>query len=131
MIIHSLAEVTGTEREVRGPLWTSRRLLLAGDGVGFSLNDTVVHAGAELEMQYLNHVEAVYVLEGRGELTDETGETHSLEPGVLYLADAHQRHTLRAHTEFRALCVFDPPLTGREVHDERGAFPPPGQAPAR
>ncbi|MER9350042.1 ectoine synthase [Mesorhizobium sp. M0227] len=21
------------------------------------------------------------------------------------------------------VCVFDPPLTGREVHDETGAFP--------
>lgn len=126
MIIHALTDVIGTEREVTGPDWASRRLVLAVDGAGFSVNDTVVRAGAEIEMWYANHVEAVYVLEGRGEVTDhETGAVHRLEPGVLYLVDAHQRHTLRTHTEFRAVCVFDPPLTGREVHDERGAFPPP------
>jgi quercetin dioxygenase-like cupin family protein len=124
MIIHSLQEIVGIEREVQGPGWTSRRLVLAEDRAGFSVNDTVVHAGAELELWYANHVEAVYVVEGRGELLDrETGETHPLEPGVLYLADAHQRHILRAHTEFRAVCVFDPPLTGGEVHDENGVFP--------
>jgi len=124
MIVRSLEEITGTEREVRGPTWTSRRLLLARDKVGFSLNDTVVHPGTEIKMWYANHVEAVYVLEGQGELVDdETGEKYRLEPGVMYLVDAHQRHTLRAHTRFRAVCVFDPPLTGREVHDENGTFP--------
>ena len=124
MIVRSLEEVLGTEREVKGPTWTSRRLVLAREKAGFSVNDTVVNAGAEITMWYANHVEAVYVIEGRGELVDdETGEKHRLEPGVLYLVDAHQRHTLRAHTRFRAVCVFDPPLTGREVHDEDGAFP--------
>jgi quercetin dioxygenase-like cupin family protein len=124
MIVRSLNEIIGTEREVNGPTWTSRRLVLAEEKVGFSVNDTVVHAGAEIKMWYANHIEAVYVIEGEGELVDdETGEAHRLEPGVLYLVDAHQRHTLRAHTEFRAVCVFDPPLIGREVHDENGVFP--------
>jgi L-ectoine synthase len=124
MIVHSLQEIIGTEREVKGPTWTSRRMVLAEENVGFSLNDTEVPAGAEIKMWYANHIEAVYVIEGHGELVDdETGETHRLEPGVMYLADAHQRHTLRALTPFRAVCVFNPPLTGREVHDENGVFP--------
>ncbi|WP_062988099.1 ectoine synthase [Nocardia anaemiae] len=124
MIVRSLEEITGTEREVKGPRWNSRRLVLAKEKVGFSLHDTVVDAGAEIKMWYADHIEAVYVIEGRGELVDdETGERHCLEPGVMYLVDAHQHHTLRAHTRFRAVCVFNPPLTGREVHDENGAFP--------
>ncbi|MFI7667806.1 ectoine synthase [Nocardia sp. NPDC049526] len=124
MIVRSLREIIGTEREVKGPTWTSRRLVLAKEKVGFSLNDTVVGARTEIKMWYANHVEAVYVIEGRGELVDdETGEKRRLEPGMMYLVDAHQHHTLRAHTEFRAVCVFNPPLTGREVHDENGAFP--------
>src|SRR5262245_31077083 len=111
MIVRSLREITGTDREVKGPTWTSRRLVLAEEKVGFSLNDTVVEAGTELEMWYANHIEAVYVIEGRGELVDhETGAKHRLEPGMMYLVDAHQHHTLRAHTEFRAVCVFNPPL---------------------
>ena len=124
MIVRSLNEIIGTEREVKGPTWTSRRLVLAKEKVGFSLNDTVVNAGAEIKMWYANHVEAVYVIEGLGELVnDETGEKHRLMPGVMYLVDAHQQHTLRAHTQFRAVCVFNPPLTGHEVHDENGVFP--------
>ena len=124
MIVRSLKGIIGTEREVRGPNWTSRRLVLAREKAGFSLNDTVVDAGTEITMWYANHVEAVYVVEGRGELVDdETGEKYDLEPGVMYLVDGHERHTLRAHTRFRAVCVFDPPLTGGEVHDENGTFP--------
>ena len=124
MIVRTLEEVIGTEREVEGPGWTSRRLVLAAEQVGFSLHDTVVHAGAEITMWYADHVEAVYVIEGHGELLDaETGDTHPLESGVMYLVDAHQHHTLRAHTELRAVCVFNPALTGGEVHDENGAFP--------
>ncbi|MDQ0381311.1 ectoine synthase [Amycolatopsis thermophila] len=124
MIVRSLEDVIGTEREVRGPTWTSRRLVLAREKAGFSVNDTVVHAGAEIKMWYANHIEAVYVIEGRGELVDdETGAKHHLEPGMMYLVDGHERHTLRAHTEFRAVCVFNPPLTGGEVHDDNGVFP--------
>ncbi|MEU2121380.1 ectoine synthase [Nocardia niwae] len=50
MIVRSLQEIIGTEREVRGPGWNSRRLVLARERAGFSVNDTVVDAGAELEM---------------------------------------------------------------------------------
>lgn len=130
MIVRTLDEVIGTEREVHGPAWTSRRLVLAKEKVGFSVNDTVVAAGAELKMWYANHIEAVYVIEGNGELVDdETGEKYRLEPGMMYLVDAHQQHTLRALTRFRAVCVFNPPPTGREVHDDNGVFPLLPEAP--
>lgn len=96
MIVRSLRETVGTEREVRGPDWISRRLILAREKAGFSVNDTLVRAGAELKMWYANHIEAVYVLEGTGEVVDdETGQRHPLEPGVLYLLDGHEHHTLR------------------------------------
>jgi L-ectoine synthase len=124
MIVRSLAEVIGTEREVRGPTWTSRRLVLAKEKVGFSVNDTVVAAGTELRMWYANHIEAVYCIEGQGELVNEdTGEKHRLEPGTLYLLDGHEHHIVHAHTDLRTVCVFNPPCTGREVHDENGVYP--------
>ena len=53
----------------------------------------------------------------------ETGEIHPLRPGTLYALDSHERHLLRARTEMRMICVFNPPLTGREVHDSEGAYP--------
>jgi L-ectoine synthase len=102
----------------------SRRLLLAGDGQPFSMHDTVVPAGAELTMWYANHVEAVYFVDGEGELVnDETGETHPLRDGTLYVLNGHERHRVRAHTDMRAVCVFTPPVIGQETHDDDGAYP--------
>jgi L-ectoine synthase len=123
MIVQSLSDITGTERDVRTPTWRSRRFVLAGDKVGFSLHDTVLYAGTETRMWYANHIEAVYCIEGRGELVnEETGEKHRLEPGTMYLLDGHEHHTLRAHTDLRTVCVFNPPCTGREVHDDNGVY---------
>lgn len=124
MIVRTLAEVEGTDRDVEAKTWTSRRLLLAKDGLGFSLHDTCIHAGTVTDMWYRNHVEAVYCIEGTGELVDrETGQRHELAPGVLYVLDGNERHTVRAETDLRMVCVFDPPVTGREVHDADGAYP--------
>ncbi|MGH3960653.1 ectoine synthase [Mycobacterium sp.] len=124
MIVRTLSEIDGTDRDVEARTWRSRRLLLASDGQPFSMHDTVLNAGTETEMWYANHVEAVYCVGGEGELVnDETGETHPLRDGSLYLLDGHEHHRVRARTELRMVCVFTPPVTGREVHDETGAYP--------
>jgi L-ectoine synthase len=124
MIVRSVTEVTDTDRDVEAPTWRSRRLLLAKDGCRFSLHDTVLYAGTRTDMWYRNHVEAVYCIEGRGELVDrETGEHHVIEPGTLYVLDGNERHTVIAETDLRMVCVFDPPVTGAEVHDEDGTYP--------
>lgn len=124
MIVRRVQDLDNTDRDVKTETWQSRRLLLAGDGQRFSMHDTVIFAGTSTDMWYQNHVEAVYCIEGSGELVDrETGETHVLAPGTLYLLDGHERHTVIAHTQLRMVCVFDPPVTGQEVHDESGAYP--------
>lgn len=124
MILRRLGDIEGTERDVVAPTFRSRRFLLARDGQRFSFHDTVLHAGTVTEMWYQHHVEAVYCVEGTGDLVDhETGDRHEITPGTLYLLDGHERHTLRAHTDLRMICVFDPPLTGGEVHDEAGTYP--------
>lgn len=124
MIVRTLSEVEGTDRDVKTPTWRSRRLLLARDGQPFSMHDTVLHAGTETAMWYANHVEAVYCVGGEGELVnDETGEIHPLRDGSLYLLDGHEHHRVRARTELRMVCVFNPPVTGQEVHDDDGAYP--------
>ena len=75
-------------------------------------------------MWYRNHIEAVYCIEGEGTLEDlATGEVHEIRPGTMYLLDDHDRHRLTAKTDLRMVCVFNPPCTGREVHDETGAYP--------
>jgi L-ectoine synthase len=124
MIVRSLADILGGDRDVAGSTWRSRRLLLADDGLGFSLHDTVIDAGTTTDMWYRNHVEAVYCIEGAGRLTDRTtGVEYSLRPGTVYALDQHDRHSVRADTDLRMVCVFTPPCTGREVHDEDGAYP--------
>ncbi|WP_026929433.1 ectoine synthase [Glycomyces tenuis] len=131
MIVRRLGELIGTELDVEGHdrdkakgTWRSRRLLLARDKVGFSLHDTVLFAGTSTTMHYANHIEAVYVIEGTGKLHDhDNGEVHELAPGTMYLLDGHERHTLVAETDVRTVCVFNPPVTGREVHDEHGVYP--------
>ena len=124
MIVRTLSSIESTERDVAAATWRSRRLLLARDGQPFSLHDTVLYAGTETPMWYANHVEAVYCVEGEGELVDdETGHVHPLTPGTMYVLDGHEHHRVRAHTDVRTVCVFTPPVTGREVHDESGAYP--------
>ena len=126
MIVRSLEDVVGTDRDVEGEGWRSRRLLLRRDELGFSLHDTTVAAGTELNLQYKHHLEACYLLEGEAQLTDlATGETHALRAGSMYALDRHDRHTLRVQSDLRLVCVFNPALTGGEVHDADGSFPPP------
>ena len=124
MIVRSVDDLTGTDRDVVTPNWRSRRIVLAQEGVGFSVHETTLEPGTVNDFWYANHVEAVFVVEGDGELLDkETGEIHALAPGSLYLLDGHERHQLRPRTAMRTVCVFNPAVTGREVHDENGTYP--------
>ena len=124
MIVRRLSELRGGDREVQAPTWVSRRLLLARDGMGFSMHETTLHAGTETRMWYRHHLEAVYCIEGEGELEElPDGPTHRIAAGTLYALDAHDRHVLRAKTDLRMVCVFNPPLVGPEVHDADGVYP--------
>ena len=126
MIVRSLEDVVGTDRDVEGEGWRSRRLLLRRDQLGFSLHDTTVAAGTELSLQYKQHLEACYCLEGEAELVDlASGERHTIAPGTMYALDEHDRHTLTVRQDLRLVCIFNPALTGGEVHDADGSFPLP------
>jgi L-ectoine synthase len=124
MIVRSLADASRTRRRVVSKGWESTRLLLKDDKMGFSFHITTIYAGAELPMHYQNHLESVYCISGQGSIENrETGDTHPVHPGVMYALDKNDRHTLRAQTEMKMACVFNPPLNGREVHDLTGAYP--------
>lgn len=124
MIVRTIDELRDTDREVEAENWVSRRLLLARDGMGFSMHETVLHAGTETEMEYKHHVEAVYCIGGAGEIQLlPDGPSWSLRPGVLYALDDNERHVVRAKSALRMVCVFNPPVTGREVHGPDGAYP--------
>lgn len=125
MIVRTLADLkaTGSFREKTG-VWTSARYLMRADGLGFTLTSTTVAAGQSQVMEYKNHIEANLIIEGVGELTDEsTHEVHTLGPGSMYALDAHDRHTLTATTNMHIVCVFTPALVGSETHDADGSYP--------
>ncbi len=126
MIVRALKDILGTERDVFGPGWNSRRLLLASDGMEFTLTDTLINHGAELELEYTHHLEACYCIEGKGRIRAADVETwHALVPFTLYALDQHDRHVVQAtKADLRLVCVFTPPLSGREVHREDGSYGP-------
>ncbi len=75
-------------------------------------------------MHYKNHLESVYCISGEGEVETLTdGQVYPIKPGVIYSLDQHDPHILRAKTEMQMACVFNPPVTGKEIHDETGSYP--------
>ena len=125
MIVRNVADVVGTADEVKTENWVSRRVLLKKDGMGFSFHETVIFPGTETHIHYQNHLEAVWCIEGDGEIeTIADGKKYALGPGVVYALDQHDAHYLRGgKTPLRVICVFNPPLTGQEVHDASGVYP--------
>jgi L-ectoine synthase len=115
MIVSQLEKIIGTDRDVAWGNGQSRRFLLERDGMGFTLTDTLVEAGTESLLQYRNHLEACYCIEGEGEV-EAGGEVHHISKGTLYAPDQHDEHWLRARTDIRLVCVFLPALKGHESH---------------
>jgi L-ectoine synthase len=124
MIVRTIEDVSGTSRDVRGPGWRSRRLILKDDGMGYSVHDTVVNEGSELRLHYKHHLETNYCIAGEGEvMVVATGITFAIKPGALYALDQNDEHVLRAlRGDLRLVCVFSPALSGRETHAPDGSY---------
>ena len=123
MIVRDIRIAEDTKREVKAQNWTSTRLLLSEDNLGFSFHETIVKPDTETRIWYKNHLEAVYCIEGSGEIEEENGTKHKIFPGIIYALDKHDKHVLRAFTQMRMICVFNPALVGQEIHDENGVYP--------
>jgi len=118
MLKRTLDQVDGTERDVRGDGWRSRRLVVAEDGTPYSFHITVLDPGAQLRFEYTRHRETVYCIEGTGTISDlAAGDTMALEPGRLYSAGIGEPHEIVALTQMTLACVFTPPLKGTEEAD--------------
>lgn len=124
MIVRTLASILDTPAHVTGDSFESRRILLAADNLGYSLHDTICKAGSAQHLEYKNHVETNYVIEGHGAVTNvANGQEYPLGPGTVYVLDRHEPHLLRADTDLRIICVFTPALAGQEKHDASGSYP--------
>ncbi len=132
MFVRTLADVrnAGLERVVAGGVAITARYVTAVDQLGFSFSVVRLQAGGEADLWYKHHWEANVVLDGRLEVTDSaTGAVQSIGPGGLYVVGPKDRHHVKALSDFYGISVFDPPLTGKEVHDADGSYPPTGPVP--
>ncbi|MBB6454503.1 L-ectoine synthase [Salirhabdus euzebyi] len=124
MKVVALEDVLGTEHDVDGGNWVSRRLILKKDNMGYSVHDTIIKAGTETHIWYQNHLESVYCIEGEGEVvTLKDNKVWPIKKDTLYALDENDEHLLRAKTDMRMICVFNPAVAGTEVHDENGVYP--------
>lgn len=127
MIVRDFNKIIEDDRNrvVNDAKWSSVRMLLAEDGMGFSFHITFLEAGSEHTFHYKHHFESVYCMQGKGTITDlATGETHEIKPGVMYALNEHDKHTVKAEEELVMACCFNPPVTGNEVHREDGSYAP-------
>lgn len=122
----------GLLKEAETKTWESRRYITRKDGFGFSFHHTVLRAGQSTLIHYKNHVEAVLVFSGSGEIElchpkQAEGDgfaVFKLEPGTFYGLGGQERHYLRASSEgdMHVACAFNPPVDGAEDHNEEGVY---------
>jgi L-ectoine synthase len=118
MFSSDIRDVIGTERDVAGAGWKSRRLILAGDGLPYSVHETVIDPGISLRFAYTAHRETVYCIEGEGSVRElASGREWPIRPGSIYSVGIGDDHEVTTRTPLKLLCVFDPPLMGREEAD--------------
>ena len=123
MKVRSIKNLEGTERHVKGVGFDSIRVLLERDGMGFSLHKTIIPKGDPQHWHYKDHLEACYCIKGLGIITNlETGESFTIKPDTTYILDEHDDHTFQALEDTVLISVFNPPVTGNEVHNEDGSY---------
>lgn len=123
MKIVKISQLEGTERAVKFTGGTSYRAVLKSDNIGFAMMKTVIPKGGPHHWHYVNHYEACYCIHGNGVLTNlTTGEKHNIEPHTVYVLDQHDNHTFEALTDVVLISVFNPPLSGKESHNENGVY---------
>lgn len=114
---------TSDALQVQGEGFTSHRILLASDNMGFSLHKTVIPKGDARHWHYKQHLEACYCISGEGVLTNlESGKKFTIKPDTTYVLDRHDNHTFQAITDVVLISVFNPPVSGTEIHGEDGSY---------
>ena len=81
--------------------------------MGYTVTDTIVNAGTKSLIEYKNHLEACYCIEGSGSVIEMDGTEHEIEPGTIYALDKHDPHYLLGgeNEDLRLVCMFTPALT--------------------
>lgn len=125
MIVYDAIDMHFTSRHVECPKggFKSIRLLLKSDGMGFGMTQTTINPTSDFQLwHYKHHLEACYCVAGKGILKDDKGHEWKIEPHVMYALDKHDKHYFKAIEPVLLICVFNPPLIGREVHQADGSY---------
>lgn len=123
MKIVKASDILNTSLDVNFTGGHSLRMAIARDGLGFSVNKTIIPKGGPHNWHYRNHLEACYCIAGRGVIKDLwSGEELPIEPDTLYILNQHEDMTFEALTDVVLISVFNPPLKGHETHDEYGNY---------
>lgn len=117
------------DRKVEFHAGVSNRIVLEQDGMGYTMTKTVIQPSAGRVFQhYKNHLETCYCVSGKATLTNaKTGEEYSIGPDVTYVLDKNDPHYFEAHEETVLICTFNPPLTGKEIHQDDGSYAAPDE----
>lgn len=123
MKIKRINQLLDTDREVHGEGFVSVRALLASDNMGFSLHKTIIPTGGPYHWHYKNHLEACYCIKGKGIIHDLKNDIkHLITPDVIYVLDDHDDHTFEALEDTVLISIFNPPVTGKEIHNADGSY---------
>lgn len=126
MKVISLENVKKEKKYVECPHkdFVSNRFLLANDNMGYTITKTVLPKNNNTQIwHYKNHLESCYCIKGKGILINlETNEKHIIKKDVLYVLDKHEKHRLIIEKDMELICVFNPPLTGKELHKKDGSY---------
>jgi L-ectoine synthase len=125
MIVRNLNDVKKSGKVVECPKggFISNRFLLENDDMGFSMTKTVIPVNGRQHWHYKNHLEACYCIKGKGILINlETEKDYDIVPDTMYALNNNDDHIFEAIEETVLICVFNPPLKGKEVHQKDGSY---------
>lgn len=116
-------DLINSNRDIKFKQGTSLRYLLASDNMGFSLHKTIIPKGQKGHWHYKHHLEACYCVKGKGIITNlENGNSYSINVWDCYVLDNNDNHTFEALEDVILISVFNPPVTGQEVHLDDGSY---------
>lgn len=117
LLMKSLSEVVGSDRNVSFKGGYSRRFLAAPDGYNISFHNTLIHANFNGHLHYPHHMEANFFIKGQGEYIWKNGQQQfdfEKHHGTMLLVE-HDPHEVKIGTSGSiAICLFFPPLKGTE-----------------
>lgn len=110
-------------RVVEGKGFTSIRVLLEKDNMGFSLHKTIIPKGGPYHWHYKNHLEACYCISGSGIITNlDNDSIFNIEVDSIYILDNNDNHTFEAIEDTVLISIFNPPVKGNEIHKKDGSY---------